>query len=494
MSRGPFQIHIKDRGRSLVSIESFEAAENKITFLFGESGIGKTMLAKAVYGLLDPTLLEVILNQADYRTYLRSRTTKELQENSFFVFQEPSSHLNPLLSLREQLREGSLAQSKAEDEILNHLWQDAQSAETNQILNTFPKPYRPSGGEKQRILLAMAFKKIQFLRSGQPSFFIMDEPTGNLDNQTRNLVLDLILHYFTQKPFTLLFITHDYSILHEIFTRHRKLTKQMEFKELFRKDTEQTGLRTFSAEQYLQWEQRLSSSEQEIKTSKTVFSMHHSFSVFGKNLHIYDDARHQDAVNLNIIPGSFTYLKAPSGAGKTTLAKIVMGLIKAQAFSAQIAGYKLNETTPASFWPKHIWGKKLSMVFQHADESLNLRANIYQTFAALPLARKLTPAALVAILDPVFAEKVDAAFLKKKLLELSGGQKQRINIMRSLVLNTKLTILDEPLNGLDFLSIQKILQLLEEKRRSGSAFLIISHNDDIFEKMIPAESIYYLAQ
>ena len=170
-----------------------------------------------------------------------------------------------------------------------------------------------------------------------------------------------------------------------------------------------------------------------------------------------------------------------------------MGLIKPEKFSAQIAGHPFNETTPDSFWPKYIWGKEAGMVFQHADESLNLRADIYQTFKALPLVKKLTPAAVAALLDPIFAEKVDAAFLKKKLFELSGGQKQRINIMRSLALNTKLTILDEPLNGLDFHSIQRILLLLEEKRRSGSAFLIISHNDDIFEKLIPAENIYYLA-
>ena len=221
--------------------------------------------------------------------------------------------------------------------------------------------------------------------------------------------------------------------------------------------------------------------------------MHHSFSVFGKKLHIYSDAQHKEAVNLNIYPGTFTYLKAPSGAGKTTLAKIVMGLIKCERFSAQMAGRKYNEKTADSFWPKFIWGKQASMVFQHADESLNLKANIYQTFAALPLDKKLTPSALAAILDPVFADKVDTSFLRKKLMELSGGQKQRINIMRSLLLNTKLTILDEPLNGLDFISIQRILQLLEEKRRSGSAFLIISHNDDIFEKIIPAENIYYLA-
>ncbi len=493
MSLGPFHIRIKDRSRNLVSIDKFEIAEHKITFLFGESGIGKTMLAKAVYGLLDPALLDISFNHSAYHSYLQSGTAKEIQQNSFFVFQEPSSHLNPLLSLREQLREGSLAQSSAEAPILNHLWQDSETSEIEEILNTFPRPYRPSGGEKQRILLAMAFKKIQLLKSGQPSFFVLDEPTGNLDNHSRNLVMELIFQFFRHKSFTLLFITHDYSIIHEIFTQHRDLTERMEFKELFRQESGQTALRPFSAEQYLRWEQRLTPHVQSVKNDNAVFSIRSSFSVFGKNLHIYRDARHRETVDLEIYPGSFTYLKAPSGAGKTTLAKITMGLIKAEKFSAQIKGRRFNETTPVAFWPKQIWGKELSMVFQHADESLNLKADIYQTFAALPLIKIPTPDTLAALLDPIFAEKVDAAFLKKKLFELSGGQKQRINIMRSLALSTKLTILDEPLNGLDFHSIQRILLLLEEKRRSGNAFLIISHNDDIFEKLIPAGNIYYLA-
>lgn len=493
MSIGPFQIRIKDRNRRLVSIDSFELAHNKITFLFGESGIGKTMLAKALYGLLDPSLLEISFNHQDYRSYLQRETTKELQRNSFFVFQEPSSHLNPLLSLRTQLSEGSLAQSNAEKSILKHLWQSSSGHEIEQILDTFPKPYRPSGGEKQRILLAMAFKKIRLLKSGQPSFFVMDEPTGNLDNRTRNLVLELILRSFKQQPFTLLFITHDYSIIHAIFTQQRDLIPQMEFKELFRAESQKIALRTFSAQQYLQWEGGLTAPPRKMESGSTVFSMRHSFSVFGKDLNIYRDAAHKKTVDLQIAPASLSYLKAPSGAGKTTLAKIVMGLIKARKFNAQIADYRLDENTSNAFWQKYIWGKQISMVFQHADESLNLQADIYQSFAGLPLRRKLNPAALSALLDPVFAENVDAAFLKKKLFELSGGQKQRINIMRSLVLNTKLTILDEPLNGLDFHSIQKILQLLEEKRRAGSAFLIISHNDDIFEKMIPAKNIYFLA-
>lgn len=85
-------------------------------------------------------------------------------------------------------------------------------------------------------------------------------------------------------------------------------------------------------------------------------------------------------------------------------------------------------------------------------------------------------------------------FLRKKVAYLSGGQKQRLNLLRTLVLAPQLIILDEPLNGLDFNSVKKVLSLLDEKRSKGSAFLMISHNEEIFDHFIDRENIYYLAE
>lgn len=492
MNIGPVNIRISDRAKNLVRIDGFEVLQNKITFLFGESGIGKTLISKAIYGLLNPSRFDISLNDADYRNYLKQGILRNLQENSFFVFQEPSSHLNPTMTLREQLREGTLRQNNNEEAILRQLWQEVQPAEIETILNTFPKPYRPSGGEKQRILLAMAFKKIELIQVNQPTFFVFDEPTGNLDNRYRNLVLERIYHYFKHKPFTLLFITHDYTIIHELYANYRAFLSFTEFKELYRPEDGQSALRSFSAEDYLRWEKRIISSPATRTKLEPILTLKNSFSVFGRNLKIYGDAEHQQPRDLHVYPGSLIYLKAPSGVGKTTLAKILLGLIKPQTFSASIAGLKIDARTPEHFWRKHIWGKQAGMVFQHADEGLNLKANIYQTFSALPLKKKLTSVELIAMLDPVFSEKVDTAFLHKKIGQLSGGQKQRVNIMRTLALNTKLIILDEPLNGLDFHSIQKILELIEAQRRNGAAFLIISHNEDIFDKLTRAEDIFYL--
>jgi thiamine transport system ATP-binding protein len=76
---------------------------------------------------------------------------------------------------------------------------------------------------------------------------------------------------------------------------------------------------------------------------------------------------------------------------------------------------------------------------------------------------------------------------------LSGGQKQRLNLMRGLVLGTDVVILDEPLNGLDFRSMQRVLDLVKEQMKRGTAFLLISHNEEIFEAIVPPDQVYYLS-
>jgi len=132
------------------------------------------------------------------------------------------------------------------------------------------------------------------------------------------------------------------------------------------------------------------------------------------------------------------------------------------------------------------------MVFQHADESLNLASTVRETFKGLPLKRRLTRDKLINYLAELFDRPISDSFLNKKVSFLSGGQKQRLNLLRSLILGTNLIILDEPLNGLDFTSVKKVLSLLDVKRADGSALLMISHNEEIFEHFVDEDHIYYL--
>jgi peptide/nickel transport system ATP-binding protein len=500
MSKSNLPIHISVAGRTIVAIRDFSFPADKITFLFGESGIGKSMLSKAVYGLLDADELQITIHDKNYAEYLRNPFVKKIKEQGFFVFQEPSSHLNSLLTLQEQLREGSLSAELDEQAILRHLWDSTPDESIRALLDVYPKPYRPSGGEKQRILLAMAFKKINAYiaqkESAASPIFIFDEPTGSLDNHFRNRFLDLLFQKYQQKPFTVLLITHDYSIISEIYERHPGMLENIAFKELSRRNMSQVELHDFSADSYRHWLRKLEEStpygqEGEQTAANPVLQVQSGFRIFQRQLRLYRDAGCTQETDLKIYPGQMIYLKAGSGVGKTTLAKIIMGLLPAQKLRMQVGGMQLTEQSPSKLWRKKIWGKKAGMVFQHADEALNLQATVKESLEGLKT-KKLRGQFLKDKLTELFEESVDTAFLRQKVALLSGGQKQRLNLLRTLVLDVDLVILDEPLNGLDFVSIRKVLQWLDEKRRQQKAFLMISHNEEIFEHIIDPRHTYYL--
>lgn len=492
-----FNIRIAKNRRTFIAIDHFELPEQNITFLFGESGIGKSILCKAVYGLLDPLRLEIRINGEDYPDYLRAARTQKFQEAGFFVFQEPSSHLNPLIRLQAQLREGSLADAPGEQEILHHLWNNAPEKEIRKLLEVYPKPHRPSGGEKQRFLLAMAFKKLLRMQQegrAQEGLFVFDEPSGSLDNHYRNRFLEMLFQRYRKGAFSAVFITHDYSIISEIYSRHADLRERIAFKELSRQEG-RLVLQDFAPRAYLDWlklEKSMETPPGDLQAP--LLTMNGGYEVFGKKM-VFRRKREdkaQESGMLQIHRGEIVYLKAASGVGKTTLAKIIMGLQPCRQLEMRIGELKFSESTPRRVWQQHIWAQKIGMVFQHADEALNLNSTVQAVFAGLPIRPPLTPAAIVQLLNELFEGTIEPAFLNQKVSLLSGGQKQRLNLLRTLALDTDLVLLDEPLNGLDFLSIQRVIAALKEKQQAGKAILMISHNEEIFEAVIPPENSYYL--
>lgn len=491
-----FDISIHKRSRPIVAIQGFGWPAGKITLLFGESGIGKSILSKAAFGLLDSHALDITINGQYYRDYLESPEPRLLRDSGFFVFQEPSTHLHPLFTLRDQLREGQLLHAPGEAAILRGLWEDDNQAVRN-ILRLFPKPHRPSGGEKQRILLAMAFKKIALVQQNrlpaQQSLFIFDEPTGSLDNYYRNRFLDMLFDRYRQRPFTILLITHDYSMISQIYDAHPDLKEDIRFKELAKDASGGLALNDFSPGQYLQWLQSEKPVEEPApETSEPLLRIKSGYQVFGKTMGFYRNGDSQLCEYLTLQRGEMIYLKAASGIGKTTLAKIIMGLQPCRNLELQLGDMLINQETPKSFWHDHIWGKKAGMTFQHADEALNLKSRLKDLFKGLPLKEEITGNKIQEWLGLLFDPPFDKAFLNKPLSQFSGGQKQRLNLLRTLSLDTEVLILDEPLNGLDFESIRRVVELLRRKQKESKGIILISHNEEIFESFIPPENIFHL--
>lgn len=489
-----FPISIGANGRPIVVIDDFFVVNNEVTILFGESGIGKSLLCKALYGQLDHLSLDVTLDNKPYTQYRTNRHTHQIRANSFFVFQEPSSHLNPLVKIKQQLCEGDLTSGNNEQEILAKLWENEPESKINAILDLYPKPYRPSGGEKQRILLAMAFKKISAWCSGPdasgPTFFVFDEPTGSLDNHYRDIFLMMLLAEFAKKNFTAVVITHDYSIISRIYEHHAAMIDRVHFRELRRTGEATVSLFDFSAQEYLGWlKQKL---EPGATDPTEVLRCGSTFCVFGRRLRLSRDKERRMETALTIKRGEMVYVKAPSGTGKTTLAKMILGLYKADECDVTLDQTHLTQATPSSTWHS-LWGKVAGMVFQHADEALDAEATVFGTFRGLPGMGNLSRARIRDLLKDLFDEsQLTDRFLDKKVKYLSGGQKQRLNILRSLALSPQIVILDEPLNGLDFAGCLRVLDLLAARQRQGCSFLVISHNEEIFDHLVPTQRVWYL--
>jgi peptide/nickel transport system ATP-binding protein len=500
MNMPPFNITIAKHGRNLVHVSDFRIEENKITFLFGESGIGKSLLAKALYGLLSPEEFTITINGESYDRYCEKDETREIQQSSFFMFQEPSSHLNPLLTIGSQLNEGSLTGRLQYSGILQRLWEKTDSSFMKNMLGIYPKPYRPSGGEKQRFLLAMVFLKIEMMQETIPehlkTFFVFDEPSGSLDNHFRDVFLSVLFEKFQKRKFTVLLITHDYSMISAVRTAGPKILHDISYKELTLKHNELT-LNDFKPEHYTSWVKNQEESKRaRVSTGaqQPLLRVESGIEVFGRRLVLSRD-RTGSNCPLEIPPYSMVYLKAASGVGKTTFAKTVMGLIRARHLTIDLnlhgTGISLTEDTPKRFWQNRVWGKQMAITFQHADEALNQNSTVRGAFSGLP-AKESTAEDINRMMAELFEGSVNENFLNKKVKYLSGGQKQKLNLLRSLVLDTDILILDEPLNGLDFESIMKVLSMLKKKQKAGKGILLISHNEEIFDAIVPQEYVYYL--
>jgi len=132
------------------------------------------------------------------------------------------------------------------------------------------------------------------------------------------------------------------------------------------------------------------------------------------------------------------------------------------------------------------------MVFQHADEALNLSASVRAVFDGLPGAKQMDDNTLLTQMRDYFDLSFERSFLDRKVSSLSGGQKQKLNLMRALMTNPEILILDEPFNGLDLGSLKKIVRLLQQKQAQGMGLFLISHNEEIIDKLVPTSSQYQL--
>ena len=178
---------------------NFEVPYKQMVSIVGPSGSGKSTLLGLLAGLDKPTAGSIRLNGQEITTWTESQLAHFRRQNIGYLFQ--AFHLIPTLTALEnvmlpmELSGDATAKDRARDLLKAVELQDRQHHYPTQL----------SGGEQQRVAVARAF-------SCRPPILLADEPTGNLDSATGQLVIDLLLRLHRDQGSTLILVTHDPSL------------------------------------------------------------------------------------------------------------------------------------------------------------------------------------------------------------------------------------------------------------------------------------------
>jgi len=204
-----------------------------------------------------------------------------------------------------------------------------------------------------------------------------------------------------------------------------------------------------------------------------------------------------DDVTFSIAPGECVGLVGESGCGKSTLVRLVTRLLDPTRGSIRFDGAEISDV-PAARFASSRWRSQIQMVFQDPTDSLNPRANAFDTIAE-PL-RRLGPERDRQAVSVRVHELAALCGLPRELLgrfphQLSGGQQQRVGIARAIALSPRLLVLDEPTSALDVSVQAVILHLLADLReRLTMTYLFVSHDLNLVRLFSDRVMVMYLGK
>jgi peptide/nickel transport system ATP-binding protein len=457
---------------------SFTVAEGQRVAVIGESGSGKTVTMKSIIGTLpqNARVLSGAINFAGNNLLALDATARERLKGTdiSLIHQDPLAAFNPVFRIGEQLddimrfadaRLGQRMNASARADRIAAVLRQVQLKDPLRVMRSYP--FQLSGGMRQRVLIGMALLH-------RPKLLIADEPGTALDVTTQDEILRLLDQLVAEERLTLLLVTHNLAVVrqsadHVVVMQRGRLMEQGSVAELFRSPQSAYTRQLLAAIPPLygpRVQSQAGAGEGALITldrvGKRFAAPRRWFAKPAPAIHAVRD------VSLIINRGDSFGIAGESGSGKTTVARMIMGLEPLSAGDITIDG------RPIATWRRDPdFRRRIQMVYQNPSSSLNPKRTVVDILA-VPLRFARRPTAIADLLAQV---ELPQDFARRYPHELSGGQKQRVAIARALAVRPDILVLDEPTSALD-VSVQKTIVdlLLRLRAELGLTFVFISHD------------------
>ncbi len=411
---------------------SLSVNKGEVVLLTGESGCGKSTLTKVVNGLIPHYFKGDLSGVATVDGEDNSgRKIAEISRSIGTLFQDPEQQFfcNDVYS---ELAFADEVRGESPEVIGGKVAKYAETFEINSVLDS--SIFALSEGEKQKVALA----SIMLL---EPNCLVLDEPTANLSPEATEKLGQEIIR-LKEKGFAILIADHRLYWLSKIADRvlvmqNGEVRDEGPFSILKNSVLRiKYGLRNDIVSNQ-------NKPKSEFTSGLQVDDL--SFTYHKKKPNIFTD------YNISVQAGKITALRGPNGVGKTTLSRLVTGLLKPKSGSFTLYGTGLK--------PQKLL-QKTSLVLQNMDHQLYERTVLDEVEGNSELLKKLRL----------------HEFSDRHPQSLSGGQKQRLVIAAAITRNPDVIILDEPTSGLDGENMRIIGDILRTEAEKKRVVIVITHD------------------
>ena len=493
---------------------SLDIHRGQIVGVVGESGAGKSTIGKTALGLLDEN---AVIETGDVE--LEDKPISTLSEAEFapirgkrigYIYQNPMTALNPVLTIGEQLIETIEAHTeKTGDAARTYAIELLEQAEVPLAEDRLSKyPHQLSGGLCQRIVFAIAI-------CARPDLIIADEPTTALDVTVQKAVLDTLKKLAKQDNIAIILITHDMGVVAEmcdyvyvlryggmvehgptqqILTQPTKAYSRELMAAIPRIDKKverfevpggmsKTGNRMRALEFLLDRKDRSDIAKDAPLLS--VQNLSKTFKTPATALSAAKEFKAVDNVSFDVMPGETLGIVGESGSGKSTVGRMILGLH--QPDEGYQMTYRDQDMRKVKSRAERLdLSKSLQCIFQDPYSSLNPRMSAGENITHAIKAHGTIGRAAAHELAGDLMELVGLprGNVRKMPHAFSGGERQRIGIARALSFRPDFLFCDEPTSALDVTVQAELLNLMKDLQQElGLTLLFVSHDLAVVRQM-----------